>query len=61
MQMLMYLIVMANPQTMDLFADRIYPLLRNACLFNRLSPLITRGMDFFRNNKCTAPSMQTMK
>jgi len=50
--MLTYLIVMADGQVLQLFAENVYPMVRNACLFNRNQSLLTRGMDFFRNNKC---------
>ena len=59
--MLMYLIVMGEPQVMQLFGESVYPLIRNACLFNRSHPRLTRGMDFFRNNKCIYVLSKIMK
>lgn len=48
----MYLILLGEVEVYEHMKEEIYPILRNASLYNRNQPLITRGIDFFKNNKC---------
>ena len=59
--MLMYLIVMGEGKVVQLFSDEIYTVIRNVCLYNRYHPLITRGMDYFKGNKCTSVGIKITK
>ena len=57
----MYIIVLAEPVLLQQLAEKIYPPIRNACLFNRSQPILTRGIDFFKNNKCKTSLIQTTR
>lgn len=48
----MYLIILGEVEVYEHLKEEIFPILRNASLYNRNQPLITRGIDFFKNNKC---------
>jgi hypothetical protein len=48
----MYLIILGEIEVYESLKEELYPIIRNACLYNRSQPLITRGMDFFKSNKC---------
>ncbi len=54
----MYLIILGEIEVYESLKEELYPIIRNACLYNRAQPLITRGMDFFKNNKCSKDLMQ---
>ena len=55
----MYLIILGEVEIYESLKEELYPIIRNACLYNRTQSLITRGMDFFKNNKCSNFIMQT--
>jgi hypothetical protein len=46
------MIILGELEVYEGLKEEVYPILRNACLYNRTQPLTVRGMDFFKNNKC---------
>jgi hypothetical protein len=50
----MYLIIMGELEVYESLKEEIFPIARNACLYNRSQPISLRGADFFKNNKCKA-------